>query len=325
MYTPPILEEEEDEAAEERAYDAQFTTAEAEAEAGGAGGNDIMQPPLPVPAPDLLPASAAKTPAASADQPTEAAPHILVDLPPQVEQTMEEVAEHGGRFGVGRCRAGLYVLREELRHEEQWRYVLPALPRNGYIDFKWRRPPATPQEAAVEVPNPWFIVFRVVLLVYWTSWVTVAMVGAQKGVHIPKPIFEYLGYGALWWVYATNWTAILLWIYLALACLTLVVSAPPVMMPDAEDEGVVHMGRRAADALRTVVWALRDTVRVAVVVRVVVVVVVAVVACVDCQSHSCIPNTQSRWRPRPSWSHCSTGRSCFPSSATQRLWTFTFT
>lgn len=61
-------------------------------------------------------------------------------------------------------------------------------------------------------------------------------------------------------IFATNWTAILLWIYLALACLSLVISAPPAM--DAPpDDGVVRASRKAANALRAVTWALRDTVR----------------------------------------------------------------
>jgi hypothetical protein len=258
MYTPPILEEEEEEEEEERAYEAQF-----EAE-------DEQQAPPPTPLPPLSeaseqPASAAgpgdppsSGPAVVDPEEVKEAPHIMVDLPPHVEQTMEDVAERAGRCGCGRCRAWIYLLREEIRHEEQWQ--LPVLPRNSFIDFKWRRPPP-PERAAAEAPNPWFVLFRLALLLYWSSWVTVAIVGAQKGVRIPKPVFEYLGYGALWLIYATNWTAILLWVYLALACLSLVVSAPPAMDASPDDR-VIRTTRKATNVLRTVTWALRDTVRV---------------------------------------------------------------
>ena len=245
MYTPPVVEEEEQEAAEEEEYEERF---EPPAEALGAN-----KPPTPMP----KPSSKAPDPAvAGPAEEMKEAPHILVDMPPHVEETVQEVTEQGRRCGVGRCRAWLIVLREELRHEEQWR--LPVLPRNAFIDFKWRRPPP-PERAAAEVPNPWFVLYRVLLLAYWSSWVTVAIVGAQNAVHIPPPVYEYLGYNALWLIFATNITAILLWIYLALACLSLVVSAPPAVAAPPDD-GMVHAGRTVADSLRTVTWALRDTV-----------------------------------------------------------------
>lgn len=193
MYTPPILEEEE-EAEEERKYEAQFE---------GFNGLPVQQP-APAAKPLAAPTTKATSPSRSVAPPVvdpeevKEAPHILVDLPPNVEQQVEEVTEEGECCGVGRCRAWLYVLRVELQHEEQWR--LPVLPRNSYIDFKFSRPPP-PEALAFEVPNPWFVVFRVALLMYWSSWVTVAVVGAQRGVRIPPPVYEYLGYNALWQVH----------------------------------------------------------------------------------------------------------------------------
>lgn len=234
MYTPPIVEEEEQEAAEEEDYEAQFEPAEAEA-------SGITKP---------------SQPALEEEEETKEAPHILVDLPPRVEQTVQEVAQQGGCCGVGRFRAFLMVLREELRHEEQWR--LPVLPRNAFIDFKWRRPPP-PEQAGAETLNPWYVLYRFVLLAYWSSWVTTAIVGAQSAVRIPPPVYEHLGYNALWLIYSTNWTAMLLWVYLVVACVSLIVSAPPAVAAPPDD-GVVRAGRTLADSLRTVTWALRDTV-----------------------------------------------------------------
>lgn len=189
MYTPPILEEEEEEAEEEREYEAQFERLD---------GLPVQQPPAPkAPGAPTMTTFPPRSVAPAVVDPEEVkeAPHILVDLPPHVEQQVEEVAEEGGRCGVGRCRAWLYVLRVELQHEEQWR--LPVLPRNSFIDFKFSRPPP-PEALAAEMPNPWFVVFRVALLMYWSSWVTVAVVGAQRGVRIPPPVYESLGYNALW-------------------------------------------------------------------------------------------------------------------------------
>lgn len=234
MYTPPIVEEEEQEAAEEEEYGEQF-----EPKNGEASGTTK---PLP--------------PASEEKEETKEAPHVLVDLPPHFEQAVEEMAQQGGRCGVGRVRAWLMVLREELRHEEQWR--LPVLPRNAFIDFKWSRPPP-PERAAAETPNPCFVLYRVLLLAYWSSWVTVAIVGAQSTIRIPPPVYEHLGYNALWLIYSTNWTALLLWVYLGLACLSLIVSAPPAVAAPPDD-GVVRASRTLADSLRTFTWALRDTV-----------------------------------------------------------------
>lgn len=193
MYTPPTVEEEEEEAAEEGAYEAQFEE--------GQGASQLRQEQQEQEqrqhkSPAAPPATTTTSATAVEPEEVKEAPHILMDLPPHVQERVEEVAERGGRCGLGRCRAWLYVLREELRHEEQWR--LPVLPRTAFINFKWSRAPAPERAAATEVPNPWFVFWRVLLLVYWSSWVTVAVVGAQSAVHIPPPVYEHLGYNALW-------------------------------------------------------------------------------------------------------------------------------
>ncbi len=130
------------------------------------------------------------------------------------------------------------MLRQEVRREERWSW-LPRPSRRQLVNFKGQDN---------EMPSTAFVAFRAGVLLYWSAWVSVAVAGVSKGVHLPAPLYEYLDYGVLWLIYATNWTAMLLWAYLALAFVAMAVAA---------------QDRRRESTARWVGlggWVLRDTV-----------------------------------------------------------------
>lgn len=137
------------------------------------------------------------------------------------------------------------LLKQELRREERWSW-LPVPPRRHLINFKGQDH---------DQPSRGFILFRVGVLLYWSCWLAVSVVGSAKGIHLPPPLYEYLGYGVLWLIYATNWMATLLWVHLVLACLAMVVAMR------TSDSGLNgHRESKVASCVGVASWIVRDTV-----------------------------------------------------------------
>ena len=86
----------------------------------------------------------------------------------------------------------LGVAEAEIRREERWSW-LPVPPQRHLINFKGQ-----------DHDPRGFILFRVGVLLYWSCWLAVSVVGSAKGIHLPPPLYEYLGYGVLWLMYATK-------------------------------------------------------------------------------------------------------------------------
>lgn len=137
------------------------------------------------------------------------------------------------------------LLKQEIRREERWSW-LPVPPRRHLINFKGQ---------GHNKPSRGFILFRVGVLLYWTCWLAVSEVGSAKGIHLPPPLYEYLGYGVLWLLYATNWTATFLWVHLVLACLAMAVA---IRTSDSGLDG--HRQSKVASCLGVASWIIRDTV-----------------------------------------------------------------
>lgn len=137
------------------------------------------------------------------------------------------------------------LLKQEIRREERWSW-LPIPPRRHLINFKGQDH---------DQPSRGFILFRVGTLLYWSCWLAMSVVSSGKGIHIPSPLAEYLGYGALWLIYATNWSATLLLVHLVLACLAMVVAMR------TSDNGLDgHRQSKVASCLGVASWIVRDTV-----------------------------------------------------------------
>jgi hypothetical protein len=97
-------------------------------------------------------------------------------------------------------------------------------------------------------PSRGLILFCVGLLLYWSCWLAVSVVGSAKGIHLPLPLYEYLGY----W---TNWTATFSWVHLVLACLAMVVA---MRTSDSGLDG--HRQSKVASCAGVASWIIRDTV-----------------------------------------------------------------
>lgn len=61
------------------------------------------------------------------------------------------------------------------------------------------------EEDTLKQPSRLFTFYRFVVLIYWSAWVIMAIIGTSGNVHIPPPLYEYLDYGVMWLIYATNW------------------------------------------------------------------------------------------------------------------------
>jgi hypothetical protein len=137
------------------------------------------------------------------------------------------------------------LLKQEIRREERWSW-LPVPPRRHLINSKGQDH---------DKPSRGFILYRVGTLLYWSCWLAVSVVGSTKGIHLPPPLGEYLGYGVLWLLYVTNWTATFLWVHLVLACLAMVVA---MRTSDSGLDG--HRQSKVASCLGVASWIVRDTV-----------------------------------------------------------------
>jgi len=93
------------------------------------------------------------------------------------------------------------------------------------------------------------------VLLYWSCWLAVSVVGSAKGIHLPPQLYEYLGYGVMWLIYATNWTTTFLWVHLVMACLAMVVA-----MRTSNSGLDGHRQSKVASYTGVASWIIRDTV-----------------------------------------------------------------
>jgi len=136
------------------------------------------------------------------------------------------------------------LLKQELRREERWSWV-PVPPRKRLINSKGQDH---------SKPSLQFLLFRWGALLYWSVWLTLSVVSSAKGVNLPVTLQDY-HYGILWLIYATSWTAILLWIYLLLACLALILSSRSTI----SDYGIEQQSKTTS-CVGVLTWIARDAV-----------------------------------------------------------------